>query len=231
MELAYTILSGSLSVKDRFCNIPFALVFEEDGKYFIETFLSDENFFSNELIQYYFTLIGKTKKGYDIEIYGLRMRQYEYKNQRIEFECENYIKLTNHIKEYSENELDKTYGQRLWFIELEGLNMTFANYSEVIKYVAHEKKEINELDHTSCSIHLDLDIENTGNHIHIIFYKNKINNNILVDFTRQKGYSYLSFDYYQKIKNDLIHLISFINGANVSIKRELTGKFYRSKRL
>lgn len=228
MELVYTLISGTLNVKDKCFNLPFALVFEENGVYFIETFLSDEDFISEELLHNYFALIGKTKKGYDIEVTGLSLLRYEERNQRIEFECEHYIKLTDNRKEYQESEFDRIYGSRLWFLELEGLNMTFANYSEVIKYVAHEKKEINKFDHTSCSLHLDLDTENPGNHIHMIFSKNPANNNILIDFTKQKGYSYLSFDYYKKIKNELIHLISFINGADVSIKRELTGKSYRS---
>lgn len=228
MELAYTITSGTISVKEKCCDIPFALVFEEEGVYFVETFLKEKDFFSEEISKYYFSLIGKTKKGYKIEITGLAFRKYEYENQRIELECQHCIKLTDYRKEPPESELDRIYGQRLWFIELEGLNMTFSDSSEVIKYVANEKQEIIKFDHTSCSLHLDLDSGNPGNHIHMVFYKNPANGNILIDFTKQKGYSYLNFEYYNQIKNDLIHVLSFINGASVSIKRELTGKTYRS---
>ena len=105
--------------------------------------------------------------------------------------------------------------------------MKFANYSETIKYVASEKNEKIDFDHTSCSIGLDLHSENPGNHIHMIFYKKSDNDNFIIDFTKQKGYSYLSFEYYKKIKEEIIHILSFINGGKISIKRELTGNSYR----
>lgn len=227
MELAYTITTGTISVQDKSCSIPFALVFEEDGVFFVETFLSEKDFFSDEITKYYFSIIGKTKKGYKIEITGLSFLKYEYENQRIKLECQHCLKLTDYRKEPPESELDRIYGQRLWFIELEGLNMTFADHSEVIKYVANEKQEIVDFDHTSCSLHLDLQSSNPGNHIHMVFYKNPANGNILIDFTKQNGYSYLTYEFYNQIKNDLIHLLSFINGTNVSIRRELTGKTYQ----
>ncbi len=226
MKLVYTILSGTLCIKDNCYKIPFALVFEDNGIFFVETFIDNDDLPVEELFQYYFTLVGKTKKDIDIEISGLSLKKYEERNQRIEFECVHYVKLIDNRREYPESKYEQKHGDRLWFIELEGFNMIFSDNSEIIKYVAHEKKEIISIDHTTCSLHLDLSAENPGNHIQMVFYKNPENNNILIDFTEQHGYSYLTFEYYKKIKNELIHLISFINGADVSIRRELTGKAY-----
>ena len=62
MDLAYTILSGKLDVNKKTCDIPFALVFEKDGIFYIETFLTEKDFFSDELINYYFLITGNTKK-------------------------------------------------------------------------------------------------------------------------------------------------------------------------
>ncbi|MBW6534720.1 MAG: hypothetical protein K0B11_06900 [Mariniphaga sp.] len=227
MDLAYTILSGKLDVNKKSCDIPFALVFEKDGIFYIETFLTEKDFFSDELINYYFLITGKTKKGYEIEITGLVLKNYDYQNKRLELECEGYIKLTNNRIEHQESHEDKIYGQRLWFLEVEGLKMKFANYSETIKYVASEENEKIDFDHTSCSIGLDLHSENPGNQIHMIFYKKSDNDNFIIDFTKQKGYSYLSFEYYKIIKEEIIHILSFINGGKISIKRELTGNSYR----
>lgn len=71
MKLSYTITSGYIKCNDDISEIPFALVFLQDGVYRVETFFKDKDFFERNKNNCAFSLIGKTEKGYDIEILNL----------------------------------------------------------------------------------------------------------------------------------------------------------------
>jgi len=67
MKHIYTIISGHVEIDNKQCNIPFALIFENEGVLFIESFLEKSDFYESVKCLNYYRLIGKTEKGYDIE--------------------------------------------------------------------------------------------------------------------------------------------------------------------
>ncbi len=95
MKHVYTIISGYVEFGDKQCNIPFALVFQNDGVLYIESFFEDANFYESVQGLNYYRLIGKTEKGYDIECEGLFCVKYKSSNKKVNFICNKYIKLIN----------------------------------------------------------------------------------------------------------------------------------------
>jgi len=230
MNLTYTITSGYIKCKEEICEIPFALVFYDNGNYRVETFFKDSEFFENHKDGHYFTLIGKTEKNYDIEIIGLAYTLYKTVNQKVEMNCHGHIKLSNNKKDhFDKSETEKSYGDFIWFIEIEGMKTHFGDHTKLDKYrnSGKVKEFLNfDFDHTSCAMlinHPDF----RGNYYHLIFSKNPKNDNIIIDFTHHEGYSQLYFNNYLQIRTDLINFLSFVNGSQVFVRRELTGHFFQ----
>jgi hypothetical protein len=226
----YTIIDGNIQCKEDICEIPFALVFLDNGIYKIETFFKDKSYFDRHKGDYYFTLIGKTEKSYDIEIHGLYFTLYKTKNQKIELSCRKYIKISNNKTEGVNRPVkEKPYGDFIHFIEIEGMKIHFGNHTEFEKFRSTGKvDELTnfEFDHTTCSMlinHPDF----PGNRYHLVFTKNPKNNNIIIDFTDHEGYSGLYFNNYLQIRTELINFLSFVNGGQIFVRRELTGGFYQ----
>lgn len=231
MKLVYTITSGHIKCKEDICEIPFALVFLVNGVYKVETFFKDENFFEIHKDDYSFTLIGKTEKDYDIEIYGLNYSLYKSENQKVEFNCRKYIKLSNNKKNGFNKEEKRTDDDLIWFIEIEGMKTHFGDYTKQDKHRNSGKVKDNlnfEFDHTNCQMiinHPDF----KSNCFDFIFTKNPKNDNIIIDFTHREHNGRLHYNEYLKIKTELINFLSFANGGQIFIRRELTGFFYQSE--
>jgi hypothetical protein len=226
MKHVYTITSGYLEIDNKQCNIPFALIFENEGVLFIESFLEKSDFYDSVKGLNYYRLVGKTEKGYDIECEGLFFTQYQYKNQKIKFICENFIKLINNQDKGPKIENSIPVETPIYFAEIEGLKMHFADHTETEQYRNSGKVEnlLNvEFDHTDCAFlfnHPDFN----GNQHKIVFYKNTENENLLIDFRSPEGYSTLTYKKYLIIRNDLLQFLSFINGAQVKLRKELLGE-------
>ncbi|SDY14239.1 hypothetical protein SAMN05444411_1371 [Lutibacter oricola] len=225
MNLKYTIIEGTLNGEMKQCEIPFALVFEENGIYFLETFLPVDFFEKNDFSKKY-NLTGKTEKGYKIEIKDLTYSLYQGKNRKAKFVCRNYLKLTK------ENNISKELiGDRedsILFIEIEGFNTKFSDYTDVKKirqYGEVDDFDIN-FDHTSCSMYAQID-GFRENYFHLVFSKSVSNDLISIDFTKNSGQGILTFKHYQKLKKQFIGFLSLINGGDVYVRRELTGKTYK----
>ena len=225
MNLKYTITEGTIIGESKSCEIPFALVSEENGVYFIETFLKegfyDETYFSKQ-----FNLIGKTEKGYRIEIENLTFTIYKHHNDKAKFVCRNFVKLTE-LERNSLDEDSKEIEDNILFLEIEGFRTKFANHTDVKKYRQYGKvNEFNvNFDHTSCSLYIQIE-GYEENYFHIIFSQSKIDDTILIDFTKNEGHGFLTYKHFQAFKKQFLGFLSFLNGGNVSIRRELTGNFY-----
>jgi hypothetical protein len=230
MKLAYTITSGYIKCKEDVCEIPFALVFLDNGIYRIETFIKNKDFFERHKGGLYFTLIGKTEKDYDIEIYGLDCTRYNYANRKAELICRDHIKLSNNKKESCDKpQKEKPFGDLIWFVEIEGMKTRFGDHTHIEKF--RNSGKVNEFlnfefDHTSCMMIIN-NPNFRGNSYHLIFTKYPQNDNIIIDFTHHEGYNRLYFNNYLQIRTELIYFLSFVNGGLVFIRRELTGNFYQ----
>jgi hypothetical protein len=223
----YTITKGKLIEKEKECSFSFALVFEENGVYFLETFLEDD-FYEDGDFSKWFNLEGVTEKNYLIEIKDLTFTSFKHKNQKARFVCRNYIKLTKQERKLPEDEQDKE--QSIFFLELEGFKTAFSDYTDIKKqrrYGEIDKFNGPNFDHTSCSMSIEMD-GYEQNYFHLIFSKSNNSVNIQIDFTENGGYGRLTYNHYLDFRNQLISFLSFLNGGQVQIRKELTGDFYRT---
>lgn len=231
MQLVYTITSGHIKGQESNCEIPFALVFLDKGIYRIETFFKDEDFFDKNKNSY-FSIVGKTEKEYDIEIFGLGYTKYKYATRKAELICHQHLIITdNRPNGYEKTQEEIDSGDLIWYIEVEGMKMKFADHTTTEKYRNSEKVDgirFPDFDHTSCMIkinHPDI----LGNHFELTFIENPKNGNILIDFASHRHHNPFYFNYYLKIRKELISFLSFINGGNVFIRKELTGITFNEK--
>lgn len=225
MNHVYTITEGKLIEKEKECNLSFALVFEENGVYFLDTFLED-NFYEDGDFSKLFDLEGVTEKKYLIEIKGLTFTLYKHKNSKSRFVCRNFIKLTEQKKELSEGEKDKE--QSIFFLELEGFKTAFSDFTSIRKlrrYGEVDSFNVPNFDYTSCAMYIELD-GYKQNYFHLIYSKSINRENIQINFTENGGYGRLTYKHYLEFKNQLIGFLSFLNGGQVQIRKELTGDYY-----
>jgi hypothetical protein len=222
----YTVTEATLKGNDKTCKLPFALIFEENGVYFLETFLI-KDFYQNGDFSSTFDLFGITEKGYEIEIKDLTFTNYQYNNYKAKFVCRNFIKLTEKGKSSIEDSSDDI-DDSILFIEIEGFNTKFANHTKTKSYRQYgEIDDFNlSFDYTSCLLIIDIN-GFRENRFQLIFSKSKKNDNTLIDFTKTDGYNRLSFAHFQSFKKQFISFLSMINGGNVIIRKELAGNSHR----
>lgn len=231
MRNIYTIVNGYVENDNQKCVIPFALIFRQDGVFYIETFFSDADFYEKTKGLNYFKLYGKTEKGYDIECVGLFCTQYQYNNQKVTFVCDKFIKLINNKDEGPNVENSMSVETPIYFSEIEGLRMKFGNYTETEKYRNSGKVDnlLNlDFDHTDFTFTINHP-EILGNHYKVVLIKNPENENYLLDFRDYKGYSKLTYKKYLIIRNDLFSLLSFVNGGQINLRKELFGETLTTK--
>jgi hypothetical protein len=225
LNLKYTITEGKIIGENINCEIPFALVSEENGLYFIETFLK-EGFYDKSSFSKRFSLIGKTEKGYRIEIEDLTFTLYQHNNHKAKLVCRNYVKLTE-IERNSQDEEDEEIEDSILFLEIEGFRTKFANHTDIKKYRQYGKVDdfnVN-FDHTSCSLYIQIE-GYEENYFHLIFSQSKTDDSILIDFTKNGGYGRLTYKHFQIFKEQFVGFLSLLNGGNVFIRKELTGNSY-----
>lgn len=228
MSLVYTIKSGYLECEEEKLDIPFALVFLENGIYRIEILLPNNDFYNKYKFNYYYKLFGITEKNYAIECTGLELTSHDSGTNKVIFICDNSIKLTKKDRNQPEIE-DKKTREQIFFVELENFKTKFGNFTHI-----NRSNNLGEndnffdnsiLDHTETAWITD-DIENNGNYFKFKIIQKQNSENILIDFRSNEGYCKLYYDDYLKIKKDLISILSFINGGIVIVRSELTGDYY-----
>lgn len=230
MRNDYTITQGELKCGSFSCKIPFALVFNDEGVFFIETFLPNKEFYEQTKRTGFYTLVGKTEKGYDIEINKLSFSSFKYVNFKIEFICYGSLKLIDNRKENPEKNDSEKYEDSIYVIEVEGLKMKFAHHTTFERYRNDGKVDEffnSDFDHTICAMTINFS-EKEGNYYKLIFTKNPKTDNILIDFSKHSGFNRLTYKNYLIIKDSLLSFLSFINGGHVTVKKEMTGWFITS---
>lgn len=227
MRLDYTITTGDIYCGDQSRKLPFALVFYEDGLYYVETFLPDKDFYENNKYAAY-QLIGKTEKGYDIEITDLYMRRFKFGVCKLEAVCYGYIKLTDQRDHKHWQKKDENYDDSIYIVEVEGLKMKFADHTTIEKYrrTGDDQKHF-EFDHTQCVMCINFS-EREGNHFKLVFADSPSGENIIMDFSEHLGYQRLTYKNYLVFKDALLSFLSFMNGGQVTVRKEMTGSFITS---
>jgi hypothetical protein len=226
LNLKHTITEGSIKGEHKNCKVPFALVFVENGVYFLETFLP-EDFFEESDFSNSFQFFGVTEKDFEIEITGLTYTRIEHQNNKATFVCRDYLKLiereNNFPKKSSEDYVDAIH-----FLELEGFNTKFGDHTEIKRHRQYHDDNNSDIsfDHTKCALFIQID-GYKENYFQLIFSESQSENRVLIDFTKTGGFGRLTFDHYKVFKKQLIGFLSLINGGNVFIKKELTGTHYR----
>lgn len=231
-NLEYTVVTGQLHQAEEATEISFALITEDDGLYRVEAFLIDGNFFkwgdAEELPVFWMT--GTTEKGYEIEITDLFLSRYTpHHNKKIEFIAHGHVKLTK--QEEPEPgplpQIEKVR-PRIWYVELEGLRIKHADYTRLHQERHTPRRnhiQAPRFDHTSCSMMLNQFSDN-GNAFSFSIIGGLAESPALLDFTHKTN-STLYWDNYVKIRNNLVHFLSLLNGGKLAIRREYTGDSYR----
>ncbi|MGS0527716.1 hypothetical protein ACU8V7_23555 [Zobellia nedashkovskayae] len=227
MNHVYTITKGTLIGEEKKCELPFALVFEQNGVYFLETFLKDDFFKEGDFSKWY-NLEGITEKNYLIEIRDLTFTRYQHQNKKAKFVCRNYVKLTEQRTKLPEGYSKEE--QSIFFLELDGFKTSFADYTQVKKlrpYGEVDEFRVGDFDHTSCAMCIQME-GYKQNYFHLIFSKSNGVGNIQIDFTKNGGYGRLTYSHYLEFRSQFIGFLSLLNGGQVKIKKELTGEFYNT---
>ncbi|MCK9641570.1 MAG: hypothetical protein M0R39_16830 [Prolixibacteraceae bacterium] len=123
-------------------------------------------------------------------------------------------------KDFPENlRLEKP---KLYYLELEGLQMEFCDFTEETKY--RNGKEIVDFnkrkrDYTTSLLRFQ-------NHpYNQLFYKDLNSDNIVIEFPDDTNNT-LFYEKFCEIKDDYISVLSFFNGAKLKIRKECTGSYY-----
>lgn len=231
MNIAYTLTEGRIKCEEIISEIKFALIFESDGVITIDAFVSDKDFFEKTKNSSYYSLEGLSEKGYNIECHDLFCSSYSNQNHKAKFNCNNKIVITDNRDTEGFKEEEEELIKDIFFIELDGLKTKFANYTYVDEYRSGAKvdKILNyNFDHTSCSFIFN-HTEINDNYFSFSLIENPTNGNIIIDFRNQVGYSNVTEKVYELIKLEFLSLLSFINGSNVRIRKELKGYHYTDR--
>lgn len=228
MSLVYTITSGYLECQNEKVNIPFALVFLEDGIYRVEINLVDDSLYQKYKFSNYYKLVGVTEKKYEIEFEGLFLTEHKSYNSKIELRLEGSVNLVKPDSNKCDNE-EENYRERIWLVELENFKTSFANFTQIARSKDFSRVDSsftnNILDHTETTLIID-NLKDNGNYFRVRIIQKMNSENLLFDFRDDEGHCKLYYDDYLSIKKDLISLLSFMNGAAVKIRKEYTGEFY-----
>jgi len=233
VKLKYTLLTAELFSETKRIDLPFALVFENNGVYRVEVSYQDDNFFEEEDFQHRFTLKGKTEKGWEIECSGLWYSRYIGETKKAEFRCHDKVRLENNKREHEPDEENdrRPFSKRLHFIEIDGFEVVFGDHTRTERlHNTGKVRDFNnvEWDHSSCALTINHP-KIPENYFHLNFYKSKSSGNTIIDFTKTEGYGKLLFEEWKLFKEEFVSFLSFLNGADVRVIRELTGHNYQDE--
>lgn len=240
MKEVYRIKKGKLTIQNQVIPFDFGLVFEEEGIYFFDFYVSEsfdlKAFMDNEGEKFrrnYFTMSALTDKNNEIEATQLSIINITPDQSFMKMQSCGYLKhievRENFGDEKEKEEKDKR--QTLFYLEIEGLKMEYVDLTETTR--ARGGAKINdfydwERDYTRALLVYDSLINFDSNNFLFTFFQSENENNITIELPNcQDGESnVLHYDTYKEFKLDLTRLLSLLNGAEVAIRKEFTGGFY-----
>lgn len=230
----YKLRNGKLIGKSFEIPFDFGIVSNEDGEYRIELFFESveliENAYSshqNEFIDFNLKVIATTEDNFIFEATSINFTSLPFSKKKGYFWCHGYIYVEKQKLQDKQPEKPSSYKELLYYVTLEGLKMQFTNFTE--KKVWRDGEEItfqyssglNTCDHSIvCLTHHDI-------HTKMIWeLDSKDDSTMVIRFPKAKyQYGYLHYEFWNEIKEDFIGLLSFLNGAQVQIRSEVTGEY------
>lgn len=221
----YRVKKGKLVGKNIELSIDFGLIFVEDGNYSIEVYVPESvnlNAFSerpNANIDNNFTAFFITEEKNELEIHDLYVSQIVFDPCRIDFNC--YGSITHRdISPFHEEENPDINKAELIYLELEGMKIEFSDLTSKLEHRLSygQKSKGTKADHTGAELIVDYTTYSQ------IFRKSQKNGNIVVEF-HGKNSNKLSYNRFLEFRNDYISFLSFLNGAQVKIRKEYAGNF------
>ena len=215
------ILSGELVIP-----FNFGIVSSEEGILLIDFYIEEDFNLSvfnddKELKYWNKEYITKciTEEKNILEIDKLRFTNITPHLSKVKMVCYGKMK---HTKAETHKEQITDNNPKLHYLVLEGLKMEFSDITEKIR--ARGGKKLNdfnnwERDHTTALLHSNKYPYNQ------VFYKDETSDNIIVEFPNETNNT-LSFQEFQELKKDYVAILSFLNGAEVGIRKECTGSYY-----
>jgi hypothetical protein len=243
MKEVYRIKNGEMTTQEKVIPIDFGLIFEEDGVFFFDFYIADsfdlDSFIEDDnSFHYEFAMKALTDENNLIEATELSLRNVSPYKSFIRTQSYGYIKHTEKPKNYGNDTLnedekdDDEKSQTLFYLELEGLKMEYSDLTEMIK--ARGGKKIKDFDnfkrdHTNSTLIYNSVTKPGCNNFKFTFFQSENKDNISVELPNYQtdGTNVLYYDIYLEFKRELIYLLSFLNGAEVAVRKEFIGGFYR----
>jgi hypothetical protein len=237
MKEVYRIKKGNIICQNLEIPFYFGLIFEDDGLFLVDLYISESYDLEslilnkeNDLYSYYSTLSAQTEENNLIEVTTLTARSVSPHESKIQMKSYGFLKHTK-IQYKPNGEQDDLKGEEdfLFYLEIEGLKMEFSDLTQTIK--ARGGVEIKDFDnykrdHTDALL-LYQNYNGPGSQFLFTFFKNEENENIIISVSDDiKGYSILTYDKFMEFKTEFVYLLSFLNGAEIAIKKECIGRFY-----
>lgn len=242
MKEVYRIKNGELTAEDKIIPIDFGLIFEEEGIFFFDFYIADsfdlDSFMEDDnSFRYEFAMTALTDENNLIKATELSLRNVSPYKSFISTQSYGYITHTEKRKNYGNNTLnevekDDDKRQTLFYLELEGLKMEYSDLTETIKARGGEKiKDFDNYkrDHTNALLIYNSPTKTGCNNFKFTFFQSENKDNISVELPnfRTDGPNVLYYDIYLEFKRELIYVLSFLNGAEVAVRKEFIGGFYR----
>ncbi|MGZ2368759.1 hypothetical protein ACXR6G_03135 [Ancylomarina sp. YFZ004] len=234
MRTEYRIIDGKIKNNKTNCEsrIKFSITNYINGIYYFEVYLLNESFkeqyFQDErcMVDDH-ELTGKTDKNEQITVTNLSVASLKSsQNSKIAYECNGYIELISEDDSMYNNEVENKIEQNIEYIELEGLNLFLADHTQKKLYRSGEKVTDFfdfEFDHYTSQLVCN-NIDQVVNNFNLVFYKNAINDNIILEFTFKENNN-LALKSYYKIKRDLLSILTLANNGNIKVRSELFGQY------
>ncbi|MFZ1424807.1 MAG: hypothetical protein WAS55_13370 [Saprospiraceae bacterium] len=243
MKEAYRIKKGTLTSNKYSLPFDFGLIFEEEGVFLFDFYISD-SFDLNSLIEkeyrdilnQYFVMTASTEDHNLIEATFLFVEKIIPHKSKLIMQCNGYLlhsEVGSTFNKDKEEKSEENERQTLYYIELEGLKMNFYDLTETIRARGGVKIEdfmSLKRDHSTAMLFYEgnLDPEAPCNSFKITFFKSNKNDNIIAAFPKYEdvGPNVVYYDRFKVFKEDFRYLLSLLNGAEVKIRKEFIGGFY-----
>jgi len=221
----YRIKKGELSADAIVIPFEFGIILSDDGLLHVDLYIEEDfnlsSFIENKNSRYWdkeYLATCITEENNKIEIDRLSFTSIEPHFSKVKLVCYGKLTHTTIKKHYDEKD---NSNPKLHYLELEGLNIEFCDITEVIRARRSQINDYNyqERDHTSAPISSNKFLYNQ------VFYKDEATQNIIVEFPNETN-STLYYSRFQEIRRDYVYALSFLNGAEVKIRKECTGSYY-----
>ncbi|MCO7186104.1 hypothetical protein ABMY20_09410 [Tenacibaculum sp. SSH1-16] len=229
MELQeiYRIKKGQVISENITIPFFFGIVYSDDGFIRLDLYVNEEydlkaltNDSSREYWQSNYNLTCITEENNILIIDNLRFSQNNPHLSRIKMV--SYGKM-EHIKDKKKGFEESDFKPLIKYLVLEGLKIEFSDFTEEIRERGGQKiEDFNNLkrDHSTTNlVHKRFPYSQT-------YYKlSEDSDDIIVEFTEENS-NRLTYELFLEIKHSYISALSFINGAEVRIRKECYGSYY-----